>query len=270
MAETGRVLGLRVVSGVVLGVVGIAAAVAGGWAFTGLAAVAGIAMAYEWDRLNGGTGLGPMGVIHGAAVVVAAILVTLGHVPVPVMVILAAGVVTFVMAGDRDTPTSMHAAGVVYVSLAPISMIWLRSAPDVGLFAVLWIFAVVWATDTGAYFTGRALGGPKLAPSISPGKTWSGFFGGTAAAGLVGWFAASFMEGTAVAQIIAASLVVSVVGQIGDLLISKVKRVVGVKDTGTFIPGHGGVLDRLDSLLPTVPLVAVGVYVLQQRGVAWL
>ncbi|MBT3396630.1 MAG: phosphatidate cytidylyltransferase, partial [Alphaproteobacteria bacterium] len=74
MAETGRVLGLRVVSGVVLGVVGIAAAVAGGWAFTGLAAVAGIAMAYEWDRLNGGTGLGPMGVIHGAAVVVAAIL----------------------------------------------------------------------------------------------------------------------------------------------------------------------------------------------------
>ena len=227
-------------------------------------------MAYEWDRLNGGTGFGPGGVIHGAAVVVAAVLVTLGHVPVPVMVILAAGIVTFVMAADRDTSSSMHAAGVVYVSLAPISMIWLRDSPGGGLFAVLWIFAIVWATDTGAYFTGRALGGPKLAPSISPGKTWSGFFGGTAAAGLVGWVAASVGQGTAVAQIVAASLVVSVIGQAGDLLVSKVKRIVEVKDTGTLIPGHGGVLDRLDSLLPTVPLVALGVYVLQQRGGAWL
>jgi len=164
---------------------------------------------------------------------------------------------------------SMHAAGVIYVGLAPLALIWLRVSPNGVLLPLLWIFAVVWATDTGAYFTGRAIGGPKMAPSISPGKTWSGFAGGTAAAGLVGWSAASISDGP-VAQIVAASLVVSLLGQAGDLLMSKVKRTVGVKDTGTLIPGHGGVLDRLDSLLPTVPLVAVGVYVLQQRGVTWL
>ena len=269
VADTGQVLGLRVISGVVLSLVGIAAAIAGGWAFAVLVTLAGIAMAHEWDRLNGGSGLGPLAVIHGVAVVVAAVLIVLGHVPVPVMIILAAGVLTLVLARDRDTSLPMHAAGVIYVGLAPLALIWLRGSPDGGLHLVLWILAVVWATDTGTYFTGQAIGGPKMAPSISPGKTWSGFVGGTAAAGLVGWSAASISDG-AVVQVIGASVLVSVLGQAGDLLMSKVKRTVGVKDTGTLIPGHGGVLDRLDSLLPTVPLVAVGVFVLQQRGVTWL
>jgi len=226
-------------------------------------------MAHEWDRLNGGSGLSPLALVHGVAVVVATALIVLGHVLVPVIIILAVGVLTLVMARGRDTSLSMHAAGMIYVGWGPLALIWLRDSPDGGLYLVLWIFAVVWAADTGAYFTGRAMGGPKMAPTISPGKTWSGFVGGIASAGLVGWIAALISDG-AVAQVVCASVVVSVLGQAGDLLISKVKRTVGVKDTGTLIPGHGGVLDRLDSLLPTVPLVAVGVYVLQQRGVTWL
>jgi phosphatidate cytidylyltransferase len=270
VAEAGQALGLRVISGVILGLVCVAAAIVGGWPFAVLVALSGIFMVYEWDRLNGGTGVGPLAIFHGISIVVAVVLIVLGHVPAPVMVLLTAGLLTLVFARDRHTSFSMHAAGVIYVGLAPLAMSWLRDFPDGGLFLVLWVFAVVWATDTGAYFTGRAIGGPKIAPSISPGKTWSGFVGGTGAAGLVGLISASISDGPGVAQVVVASLVISVVGQAGDLLISKVKRTVGVKDTGTLIPGHGGVLDRLDSLLPTVPLVAVGVYVLQHRGVAWL
>ena len=124
-----------------------------------------------------------------------------------------------------------------------------------GAVAMLWIFAVVWGTDIGAYFVGRTIGGPKLAPSISPGKTWSGFLGGLmfgtgmgmgwviVAQSLFGW---SWVEGPSLMLI---SAMGSVVGQVGDLFESFLKRRLMVKDSGKMIPGHGGIIDRLDSFV---------------------
>ena len=268
--EASSALGLRVVSGVVLGLVGLGAAVAGGWAFAGLAAITGVVIAFEWDRLNGGPGSGPVAWAHAAAVVAAVALTVSGQFLWAIVAIAGAGAATFALARDRDRSPLTGAVGVVYVSLAPVALIWLRDAPEAGLFAVVWVFSVVWATDIGAFFTGRAIGGPKLAPTISPGKTWSGFAGGIAAAGVAGWVAATIGGVATALPLVIASLVISVVGQVGDLAISKVKRQAGVKDTGRIIPGHGGVLDRLDSMLPAVSLAAAGVYVIQQRGLEWL
>jgi phosphatidate cytidylyltransferase len=108
---------------------------------------------------------------------------------------------------------------------------------------------VVWLTDTGAYVTGRALGGPKLAPAISPNKTWTGFFGGLVAGALVGLVAGAFWPGHEPASMTAASVGLALAAQAGDLFESSLKRRFGVKDSSRLIPGHGGLLDRVDSLL---------------------
>lgn len=270
MADSASTLGLRVASGIVLGFVGIGAALAGGWAFAALVAAAGLFMAYEWERLYGGTGFGSGALIHAVTVVAAIILTAGSQIQWAGLVILAGAAVAIFLGRGREGRAMGYGPGIVYTSLAPAALIWLREVPEAGLFAVLWVFAVIWVTDVAAYFSGRMIGGPKLAPTISPGKTWAGFAGGTTAAGLAAWIAASVGGASAAIPLLWAGVVLSLVGQGGDLIISKIKRTFSVKDTGAVIPGHGGVLDRLDSLLPTVPLAAAGVYFLQQRGLAWL
>ena len=137
------------------------------------------------------------------------------------------------------------------------ALLWLRHQPGVGRETILWILVCIWATDIGAYFVGRTAGGAKLAPRISPGKTWSGLIGGMA------WAAAgSAMMGYAfglgeTVHLAIAGAALAIVGQAGDLLESAAKRRAGVKDSGRLIPGHGGLLDRIDGLMAV--LVAVGV-----------
>jgi phosphatidate cytidylyltransferase len=147
--------------------------------------------------------------------------------------------------------------GVAYLVPAVLALVWLRVAPGVGLGNVLFVLLVVWASDIGAYLAGRWFGGPRLAPLISPGKTWSGALGGTlAAAGVgialhIGWPGGPL----AYAMMVAAGL--SVVSQLGDLFESGVKRYYGVKDSSRLIPGHGGLLDRLDGVLAAAPAAAL-------------
>ncbi len=138
--------------------------------------------------------------------------------------------------------------GLAYIGLAWPSLFLLRGGPA-GLANVLFVMVVVWAGDIGAYIAGRAVGGPKLAPSISPGKTWSGAVGGTLCAVLAG-LAVARMH-LPVAGLLAFGL--SVMAQLGDLLESAVKRRFGAKDSGRIIPGHGGLLDRLDGVLAAAP-----------------
>ncbi len=118
----------------------------------------------------------------------------------------------------------------------------------------MWVFLIVWATDVGAYFAGRAIGGPKLAPVISPKKTWAGFYGGVAAATVLGtlWV---YLTGLGATYLLLAPLF-SAAAQGGDLFESWMKRRAGVKDSGTMLPGHGGVFDRLDGLIPVAVLTA--------------
>lgn len=143
-----------------------------------------------------------------------------------------------------------------YALAALVALLWLRHQPVHGRETVVWLLACIWATDIGAYFVGRAAGGAKLAPSISPGKTWSGLVGGMAwaavASAAVGY---AFGLGETISLAMIGALL-AVVGQGGDLLESAAKRRVGVKDSGRLIPGHGGLLDRIDGLIAV--LVTVG------------
>ena len=141
-------------------------------------------------------------------------------------------------------------AGVVYILGACFSLSWLRSSHPDGDMFVLMVFLAVWAADTGAYFAGSLIGGPKLAPAISPKKTWSGLYGGTLAAGGVGAAMAHFGGAQENIELITGlGIMLGLFAAAGDMLESYVKRRFGIKDSGTVIPGHGGILDRVDGLL---------------------
>lgn len=149
--------------------------------------------------------------------------------------------------------------GVLYIAAPCLSLVWLRGDPVAGRETVLWVFILVWAADIGAYAFGRMIGGPRLAPAISPKKTWAGFIGGVSCAGVTGAVAAGMLGKESLVPLAVVSLVLGAVSQGGDLLESWVKRRFKVKDTGNIIPGHGGVLDRVDGLLAAaVATVLIG------------
>jgi phosphatidate cytidylyltransferase len=152
-----------------------------------------------------------------------------------------------------------YVGGFLYAALAALALLWIRERADEaeGLRLVLWVFVVVWSVDIGAYFAGRKIGGPKLAPSISPGKTWAGFYGGVAAATLLGGAWALYTSLHPVLLLLAPLFAAAAQG--GDLFESWMKRRAGVKDSGRWLPGHGGVFDRVDGLLPVAILTAIAV-----------
>ncbi len=149
--------------------------------------------------------------------------------------------------------------GFIYCLLPAISLLWIRERAEYqgigqGFDLLIWVFLVVWATDIGAYFAGRAIGGPKLAPSISPNKTIAGLVGGVASAAVLAGAWVSFVDLPGVLLWLAAPFAIA--AQLGDLFESGLKRRAGVKDSGTWLPGHGGLLDRLDGLVPVAVLTA--------------
>jgi phosphatidate cytidylyltransferase len=147
-------------------------------------------------------------------------------------------------------------SGLIYISAAIVGFLYLRHEPLWGLETALWLVVVVAASDIGAFFTGKLIGGPRLAPTISPGKTWSGFFGGMAVAGLAAAVFSAYVGGDTL-EVSAYGLVIAVVSQAGDLLESAVKRRFGFKDAGRVIPGHGGLLDRVDGLAAATLLLSL-------------
>jgi phosphatidate cytidylyltransferase len=227
--------------------------------------VMGALMAWEWARLCGGGRLSNVG---WTMVVIAPVVVAVGATAGLAAGLAVVSVGTLIIAiGARMTSAANPAwlaLGVPYVGLPCLALSWLRAMPQDGLRAMpqdglvtlLWVLVLVWATDTGAYVSGRKIGGPKLAPRISPNKTWAGLFGGMAAAAMVGLAAAVLVAGVSpwVAALLGAAL--AIVEQGGDLFESAVKRHFGVKDSSNLIPGHGGVLDRVDGLLSVSLVVA--------------
>src|SRR4051794_20051198 len=154
----------------------------------------------------------------------------------------------------RGWGAAWYASGFVYAALPALALLWVRERDVHGLELLLWVFLVTWSTDIGAYFTGRAVGRRKLAPSISPGKTVEGLYGGMAAATLLGG-AWALAIGLGSALLVLAPIC-AVAAQAGDLFESGMKRRAGIKDSGNWLPGHGGVLDRLDGLVPVAVLTA--------------
>lgn len=154
----------------------------------------------------------------------------------------------------RGWGAAWYIAGFVYALLPALALLWIRERDAHGLELLIWAFIVTWSTDTGAYIVGRRFGKSKLAPSISPGKTLEGLYGGIAAATLLGGAWALAMDlGLA---LLALAPVFAIAAQAGDLFESGMKRRAGVKDSGAWLPGHGGVLDRLDGLVPVAVLTA--------------
>ncbi len=145
--------------------------------------------------------------------------------------------------------------GLVYVGMPILALLWLRQIPDNGLVLTFWALSLVWATDIGAFFAGRAIGGPKIAPAISPSKTWAGLLGGMAMATLLAVGFNRWLE--LPSSLVWATPILAIAAQVGDFFESWMKRKAGVKDSGTLLPGHGGVLDRLDGVVTVAPLAAL-------------
>ncbi|GMB83039.1 phosphatidate cytidylyltransferase [Shinella zoogloeoides] len=242
-------LRLRILSGIVLAIVVLAATWFGGLAFRVVAAAIGLLVYYEWSTM---TRLAEKDFRANAfgwlSVALVAALVVFAFDDLALPVLLGAVVLAIVYALASQA-SNWLAGGVAYSGLTVISLAAIRGDSAHGFAAMLFIFAVVWATDILAYFVGRAIGGPKLAPSISPGKTWSGAIGGAISAVIAGTLlhmAFFSLDGLWVPVV---ALVLSVFSQIGDLFESFIKRRFGVKDSSRLIPGHGGVMDRVDGLV---------------------
>jgi phosphatidate cytidylyltransferase len=245
----------RAGSAFVLGPLAIVAAYFGGWIFVGAyAIVAGIVL-WEWTLLVAGRPDMRILAPGLAALLIAAIFTRQGEPALAVAALAAgvlfAGVLVATLSPARPVAISVGwaATGVIYAGLAFIGPAVLRGDPEMGLAALLFLFATVWATDIFAYLVGRSLGGPLLWPQLSPKKTWAGAIGGVAGGLVAGSLVAWASAGTKplVAGILA--LILSIAAQGGDLFESWVKRRFGAKDAGALIPGHGGMMDRIDGFL---------------------
>jgi phosphatidate cytidylyltransferase len=249
---------LRVVSAAVLAPVPLAAIWFGEPWLAVLAALAGGVMAWEWGRLCQGRAWSGSGELVIGIVVAAVVAGASGGVVDGVAVVAVGAALVWMLAvGRREEEPVWLAFGTIWIAVPCVLLLWLARPHNAGRATVLWLFAVVWATDIGAYVFGRMIGGPRLAPSWSPNKTWAGLIGGTVCAGIVGWAAALVLEGEPALPLVAASAGLAIVEQFGDLAESVAKRRFGVKDSGGLIPGHGGLLDRLDGLLTAIPAVAL-------------
>ena len=252
----------RPVFGVLLAVAAVTATIAGGLIFIAFLTAGCVAAAREWHRMFTRKALWPHVLL--TTVALAACLLsqwTLRGVKgpgavLPYIFLWAGSMLQLPLAFWRNESLLAHAWGVLYVGLAALSLLLLRFYSVHPLWLVLMLFVAIWATDTGAFVLGRLIGGPKLAPVWSPNKTWAGFAGGlicgTASAVLV----AHFANGRVLSPL-GFGAIIAIVAQMGDLFESYVKRRIGVKDSGGLIPGHGGMLDRIDSSLVAAPVAAI-------------
>ena len=260
-------LAKRILSALVAAPVALGAVWFGSPWFEILIALALIVGAHEWTRICGLT------VRSGGALVwftpIATLLVGAFAGPPLAMTVLIVGVgvgflhatSTGVPGAGPTSPGRWAAGGAALLGALAYAAIYLRVWVPDGAMTILWLLFVVWAADVGAYFAGRAIGGPKLAPAISPGKTWSGMVGGLVLAILVGlaggWLKAGAISLPVAVAALAVAFLVALASVAGDLLESAVKRRFKVKDSGTIMPGHGGVLDRIDGLLTAAPVLAI-------------
>ena len=246
---------LRVVSSLVLAPVAIASAYFGGIVFVLLWTAAALCVIWEWDTLVCAHEKNPGLTIGAVAIAGASILLILGR-TATVIALVALGMLGAATLSSRAL-RGWCVAGVLYAGVLLIAPVLLRRDAAFGFQALMFLFLVVWATDVVAYFCGRAFGGPKLMPSVSPKKTWSGAIGGTAG-GVLGGVAVAVYFGTPrLAAIALVAVVLSVASQAGDLLESSIKRRFNAKDSGSLIPGHGGVMDRVDGFVIAALIAAM-------------
>lgn len=257
--KAGSELALRLLSALVLVAGTLAALWAGSWVFAALAAAAAVLILREWMAMSGPFSFraAPWALMAFVAITV----VMARQEPLQSLGFSALVAAVLLLARVSEPRVAWLSLGILYSAVPAIAAVALRGADTLtfsstGAVAMFFVLAVVWATDTAAYFSGRLIGGPKLAPRFSPKKTWSGAIGG-AAAGIVVGLAVVAATGISVgAPLALVALLLSAVGQVGDLAESAMKRHFGVKDSGTLIPGHGGIMDRVDGLVAALVVAA--------------
>jgi phosphatidate cytidylyltransferase len=242
-------LGLRVATAAVLIPIVLWVTVLGGWWFQILVLFLAVLLARELvDNVVVKRG-GVFGLLTAALFLGSGLLSIYGYVLIGLSLGLIGAVVLVASVGLRGARAVIFAGGIIFGNSAVVGLIALRSGPEFGLIAVFWLFGVVWSADTLAYFSGRLIGGPKLAPAISPNKTWAGFIGGIIGAALAGFVVTRIVDVGSGNTVIALSAVAAIIAQAGDLQESWAKRHLGIKDSGRLLPGHGGIWDRLDALI---------------------
>jgi phosphatidate cytidylyltransferase len=262
-----RDLRKRILSAALLAPAALLCVWLGAEAWTALMAAAAALLAWEWVRLCGFSTRRLPGLAVPAAVLAAGALAVEAH-WLPAVALLCAGTLAVGALSEPPrfrggVPGVWLAFGVLYIGLACVALIHLRGDASAGLVNVLFLFLTVWASDIGAYAAGRCFGGPKLAPSVSPNKTWAGAAGGLLSAVAVGGTAAYVMAAMAgtlpptVGRVVLVAGAIGVLAQAGDFFESWIKRRFNVKDSSSLIPGHGGLLDRLDGVLASAPAAAV-------------
>jgi phosphatidate cytidylyltransferase len=267
-AADGQVLRKRFVSAAILLPLAVVDVWMGSPYWDAFVCLIAVVIAWEWAgmcaigvRPSRGMilGVGPAGALSILAVALAIATAAFERYQLSlVLLVLGAGMTAIVGMRIQGGRGRWHGVGTLYIGLPSIAIIWVRSQPGDGLVTVLWLLALVIAADTGAFAAGRLIGGAKLAPGISPNKTWAGLFGAIIAASLVGWLAAVWLGMVAAGPLVLVSAALGIVEQLGDLAESAFKRYFGAKDSSHLIPGHGGFLDRVDGLLAVVTAVALG------------
>jgi phosphatidate cytidylyltransferase len=252
---------VRITSAAVLAPLVLAIAYVGGWAFLVLCALAAAGILWEWMHLVAGRS-DPRLLVPGWAALLAALVLTgMGHPAaagaVVVLGAVADGLVALAATEGQASRVTWAAGGVVYAGVAFLGPALLRSDRQLGFEAFVFVALTVWMTDILAFLVGRLLGGPLLWPRVTPNKTWSGAIGGLAG-GVAGGIAVAYASGSGrLASLGVLALALSLLAQAGDLFESAVKRRFGVKDAGRIIPGHGGLMDRLDGFLFAAAAAAI-------------
>jgi phosphatidate cytidylyltransferase len=256
-------LGLRVASSVVLGVVALLATYIGGWTFALFWLLAGGAVLFEWLGMTTAEPRTAFRIVVIGLLAAFSLAFFAGASTILLFSAALAAIIASVVLSRDGSSRAWAASGVAYAAVIAVVPPLVREHPRLGLVAILWMFAVVWTTDIAAFFAGRRFGGPKLWPRVSPKKTWSGFLGGLLGAVLaaVAVFAVAVRLGwdapVGLGTVILLSALASVLSQLGDLGESAMKRRFGAKDSGRLIPGHGGVMDRLDGFWAVAALMGV-------------
>ncbi len=245
---------LRAISGLGLAAVSFGLAWAGVLPFAALVLAVSLVMSWEWSRVVRGEGLDLSLLVHGMSVTAAVALAAFGFAALGVAVLIIGTII--VLALEFGAHPIVSASGVLYAGLPAVALLWLRGSEPYGFEAVLFVVAVVAATDTAAFAAGRLLGGPRLAPAISPNKTWSGLIGGVAAAAAAAALFAYSIQAP-IAPLAVTGLIMGLIAQAGDLAESALKRAFNVKDTSQLLPGHGGFMDRMDGIVTVAVAVAL-------------